>query len=104
MRQEYKLGFSSGVEKPAAGGDVLSVGGVRPRCPVPGTGPRGVLVSALYAGTEEVDLSGLTGLLENNRLKAEPTLEERVWVLRVSPVSKAIRIFGVIAILGRCYG
>ena len=35
----------------------------------------------------EEDLSTLTGLLENSRLNAEPTLEERIVVFEVSPSS-----------------
>ena len=35
----------------------------------------------------EEDLSALIGLLENNRLNAEPTLEERIVVFEVSPSS-----------------
>ena len=83
---------------------MLVFGGVRPRCPVPGADSWRGIVSVARAATEEEDRSSWTELLENSRLEAEPTLENRVWVLRVSSVSKAIRNSGVIAMLGKCYG
>ena len=65
---------------------VLVLGGVLPRT----VGSWVVIVSDPSSDNLEVseeDLSTLTGLLENSRLNAEPTLEERIVVFEVSPRS-----------------
>ena len=71
------------------GEGVFTLGGVRPREPAPTPDSRVIGVSVPSRDTEwsEEDRSATTGLLENSRLKAEPTLEERVLLLWVSPVS-----------------
>ena len=58
----------------------------------------GVERSRSVTGIDE-DLSAGTGLWENSRLKAFPTLEARL-VARVSSLSKTIELFGVRTIFG----
>ena len=71
------------------GEGVVTLGGVRPRRPAPTTDSCLVRVSVPSRDTEwsEEDRSATTGLVENSRLKAEPTLEERFLLFWVSPVS-----------------
>ena len=67
----------------------LVLGGVRPRDPAQAPDSRVIGVSVPSKDTEwsEEDRSAATGLFENNRRNAEPTLEERFLLLGISPVS-----------------
>ena len=67
----------------------LALGGVRPRDPaqVPDSRVIGVSVPSRDTEWSEEDRSAATGLFENNRRNAEPTLEERFLPLWISPVS-----------------
>jgi hypothetical protein len=71
------------------GEGVCGSGGVRPREPAPTPDSRLIGVSVPSRDTEwsEEDRSAATGLFENNRRNAEPTLEERFLPLWISPVS-----------------
>ena len=56
----------------------LSLGGVLPRAPPASTDSWEVSAPSSETEVSDVDLSAALGLFENNRLKAAPTLEERL--------------------------